>query len=92
MSHIHVHAPSSTAKRTVACACPDCKRRTRLVEFFTPWYGWQSTCLRCGRVWSDGEWQALPFMRGARQSNIDRARSHWRRLPPRSQNHFGVDR
>lgn len=92
MGDVYIHAPRSTAKAVHADTCPDCKRRTRFVGFFTPWYGWDSTCLRCGRQWIDGEWMPLAFMRGARQHNIDRARTHWRRLPPMAQNHYGIER
>lgn len=87
----HIHAPRATYKRAKAGRCNDCERRTRFVEFFTPWYGWDSTCLRCGRNWKDGEWMALPFMRGARQHNIDHAKGYWRRMPPVSANHWGID-
>ena len=87
---IHIHAPRATAKRAVAETCPDCKKRTRMLEFFTPWYGWDSTCLRCGRHWRDGEWMPLPFIRGARAHSIHQARVHWRSMPPRSANHFGI--
>ena len=87
---IHIYAPSATAKRLHAETCPDCKKRTRMAEFFTPWYGWDSTCLRCGRNWKDGEWMALPFMRGSRKHNVDRAKAHWRKMPPVSANHYGV--
>ena len=91
MSEVYIHAPLATAKRAKAETCPDCKRRTRMLEFFTPWYGWTCTCIRCGRKWIDGEWMPLPFMRGARQHEIDRAKDHWRRMPPVSANHYGLD-
>lgn len=91
MSGIHLHAPAATAKEAEATTCPDCKKRTRILAFFTPWYGWHSTCLRCGREWGDGEWLALPFARGARQRNIEQAKRQWRAMPPRSENHFGVE-
>lgn len=52
--NIHIHAPVVTAKSITTKICPDCKRRTRMLSFFTPWYGWDSTCIKCGRNWSDG--------------------------------------
>lgn len=90
MSTVHLHAPAATAKEIEAATCPDCKKRTRMLAFFTPWYGWQSTCLRCGREWSDGEWLPLPFARGARQRNIEQAKRQWRAMPPKTKNQFGL--
>lgn len=86
----HIHAPSATAKEAVAATCPDCGKRTRLLAFYTPWYGWHSTCLRCGREWQDGQWAALDFARGVRKTNIMTAKKHWRSMPPKIANHFGV--
>lgn len=91
VSFIHVHAPRATAKATYACVCPDCKKRTRLIQFFTPWYGWESTCIKCGRMWFDGEWMPLQFYRGVRKRNIETAKEYWRAMPPRSENHYGID-
>ena len=89
MPNLHVHAPQSTAKSVTTTTCPDCKRRTRMLQFFTPWYGWDSTCLRCGRKWCDGEWMPLEFARGARKTNIQRAKERFRKMPPVSKNHYG---
>lgn len=89
--YVHVHAPAQTAKRIDCGACPDCKKRTRFLAFFTPWYGWDSTCIRCGREWQDGYWCSLPFARGARQRNIELAKRVWRAMPPVSENHWGID-
>lgn len=91
MSLLHLHAPAATAKEIEAAACPDCGKRTRLLAFYTPWYGWHSTCLRCGREWCDGEWLTLPFAKGARQRNIEQAKRKWRAMPPRTDNHYGLD-
>jgi len=33
----------------------------------------------------------LGFYRGVRQKSIDCAKKHWRRLPPVSANHYGID-
>jgi len=62
-----------------------------MIEFFTPWYGWHSTCIRCGRRWCDGEWMPLPFMRGARKQSVDEAKKAWRLMKPRTDNHFGLN-
>lgn len=88
MSEVHIYAPAATAKKASAATCPDCKKRTRMLAFFTPWHGWHSTCLRCGREWMDGEWAALEFARGARQRNIDAAKRRWRAMPPKDATYF----
>lgn len=62
-----------------------------MIEFFTPWYGWHSTCLKCGREWIDSEWIPIDFARGVRKRNIEMAKSHWRKLPPICNNHYGID-
>lgn len=89
LTFVHIHAPKATAKRTFTCICPDCKQKTKLLQFFTPWYGWNSTCIKCGREWSDGEWMRLPFAKGARQRNIELAKLMWKKMPPISKNHYG---
>ena len=78
MSHIHIHAPQPTEKRIQTGVCPDCKKRSRFIAFFTPWYGDHTTCLRCGREWMDGEWMPLPFIRGSRKITIAAAKKRWR--------------
>ena len=88
---IHIHAPQATAKYIKAAICLDCKKRTRMIQFFTPWYGFDSTCIRCGRTWCDGEWMPLEFCRNARQSNIEHAKNKYRKMPPRNMNHFGLE-
>ena len=104
MTSVHIHAPQATAKAISVTVCHDCKKRTRMIQFFTPWYGWDSTCIRCGRQWSDGEWMYIPFYSGTwghdskgeyrfmkpREWNIERSKAHWRRLPPVSENHCGL--
>ena len=88
---VHIHAPQSTAKQQFWGVCLDCKQRARFVAFHTPWYGWDSTCTKCGRSWGDGEWLPLPFERGARQRSIRVALDRWARMPPVSENHWGFD-
>ena len=80
MTYVHIHAPQPDLKRIDTCVCPDCKQRTRMLCFHTPWYGWDDTCLKCGRHWQDGEWMPLPFERRARQNSIDSAKRRWRRM------------
>ena len=62
-----------------------------MLSFFTPWYGWDSTCIKCGRNWQDGEWTDLDFVRQSRQKSIDRAKNLWRRMPATTENHYGID-
>lgn len=59
--------------------CGDCGRRSYFTAVHTPWYGWDVTCLRCGRSWQDGEWTPLAFRRDARRLSIQDARRRWRR-------------
>jgi len=77
---VHIHAPQPYQRNIKAGRCPDCKKRTRFLAFFTEWYGSDATCIRCGRHWADGEWIALDFHRWARQENIDAAKARWRRF------------
>ena len=86
---VHIHAPTVTAKSISKVQCPDCKKRTAMISFFTPWYGWDSTCILCGRNWQDGEWMDLDFVRQSRQKSISAAKAKWRALPPISENHYG---
>jgi hypothetical protein len=89
MTLVHIHAPKATAKFISTTICPDCKQRTRMLQWFTPWYGFDSTCIRCGRSWSDGEWMPLDFVRQSRQRSIAAAKATWRSLPPVSENSYG---
>ncbi len=78
-SFVHVFRPPVVFKAITICeACPDCGKRTRMMGFFQEWFGWHSTCLRCGREWDDGCWLPLPFKRGARAGNIRDAKRRWR--------------
>lgn len=85
---IHIHAPMSTAKELERTVCVDCKRKTIMLCFFTPWYGWDCTCIRCGRNWKDGDWMPLDFVRQSRQKSIAHAKNMWRMLPPISENKY----
>lgn len=90
MTNVHVHAPKATAKFIQTCVCPDCGKRTRMLQIFTPWYGITSTCIKCGMQWTDGWRIPLELSRFARQANIDYAKMVWRAMPPISQNHFDL--
>ncbi len=105
MGSIHICRPETTAKAVTATTCHDCKKRTRMLQFFQPWYGWRSTCIRCGREWDDGYWMDLPWCSGfwgrdsegkyrfmkPREHNIEHAKRRWRALPPVAENHYGID-
>lgn len=75
---LHIHAPQPSEKRAARRTCPECNRRSVILSWFIEWYGWDSTCLRCGDSWADGYRRERPFMRGWRQKAIDAARKRWR--------------
>lgn len=75
--NIHIYAPRADARRVMADHCPDCKQRSRFIEFFTHWYGWYSTCLRCGRRFQSGEWVPFESYRYARRDSIAAAKIQW---------------
>lgn len=79
MSAIHIHAPKPTRKKLITGQCPTCKRKSWFVAVFTPWYGWDQTCLRCGEEWQDGQMCPRPFMPAWRKKNIEAAKKSWRR-------------
>ena len=87
---VYICAPTATNKRIVTDVCPDCKQRTRFLETFKPWYGWDSTCIKCGRNWQDGEWCALPFIRQARQRSIVAAKDYFRRVQINHEDPWGL--
>jgi hypothetical protein len=78
---IHINRPSVSKKAIALCEkCPDCGKRTRMIQLFYDYYGWDSTCIKCGRQWADGEWLALDFCRGVRQRNIQQAKERFRSI------------
>lgn len=77
---VHIHAPQPTDRSIHYGDCPDCQRKSWFVGFFTNWYGWDVTCLRCGREFGDGEWKQLPFMPQARAKSILAAKKRWRKF------------
>jgi hypothetical protein len=74
--NLHVHRPATLYVRGVR-QCHDCGKHARWAGFEQMWYGITSTCLNCGRTWSDGEWMPLPFERNSRQNSINRAKTMW---------------
>jgi hypothetical protein len=103
MAAVHIYAPRATAKVVSRGTCPDCKLPSRFLAFFTPWHGWDSTCIRCGRHFQDGYWLPLPFISGQwlrdrqgrlvflkpRAANVALAKRRWRAMPPVTENHYG---
>ena len=78
--YVHVHAPQPDAFGISRHHCPTCKRRTFMVWRYTPWYGSDDTCLRCGEGWQDGERSERPFAPRWRERNKAAARRLYRRL------------
>ena len=75
---IHIHTLRPVAKKLTRANCPDCRHRAVIANYFTPWYGWESTCLRCGRSWRDGEWMPLYWEPQSRPKAIAAAKKRWR--------------
>jgi hypothetical protein len=78
-ANLHICAPPAIERKIFADACPDCGKRSRFLCWLYEWYGWEKTCIKCGRRWADGEWMPLEFERGARQKSIARAKEKWRK-------------
>ncbi len=78
MSNVHICAPFPVEATLSPAICPDCGKPTRMIGIFYEWYGWDSTCLRCGRHWSDGEWMPLDFEPQARRKSVERAKRAYR--------------
>lgn len=75
---VHIHAPQATMRSITSGECLDCGKYSRFAGLMTPWYGWRTTCLRCGRVWCEGEWMPLEFERGSRAKSIAGAKRAYR--------------
>lgn len=75
---LHIHAPQPTERSLHRLSCPTCERKTFMVSFFTEWYGWHSTCLKCGDQWEDGEMLERPFAPRWRKQSIEHAKKRWR--------------
>lgn len=79
MSAVHIFAPRPEMRRAHRGTCPDCDKPTLFASVFYAWFGWDTTCLRCGRNWQDGEWMPLPFRRTASADSIRAAKAAFRR-------------
>lgn len=79
MSTVHINAPRPVELFIRSGRCLDCKKFTRFIGLGFEWYGSNQTCLRCGREWNDGQWNALPSHRYARRESVENAKKVWRR-------------
>ena len=80
--YIHINWTRYSRRVLAKEHCPNCKRKTFFVSFFQDWYGWDSTCLKCGDSWQDGEMSERPFLRGWRKKSIEQAKKTWRKYKP----------
>lgn len=58
--------------------CPTCKKKRYFWSWFQDWYGWESTCLKCGDRWQDGERCERPFRPRWRKESVKSALLHAR--------------
>jgi len=71
--------------------CPTCEVRTTFYSFFETWYGWTSTCIRCGDEWNrDGRRVSRSRVVGWRERNIAAARERWARGIDPSKEYKGI--
>jgi len=75
---IHINFVKNHDRKILRKKCPDCKNNSFFLGFFQEWYGWDHTCLRCGRNWINSEWMALDFYRYARRDSIVSAKKRWK--------------
>ena len=75
MTHIHINAPTPTARRVLVIDCPTCERPRKSLATHYEWYGSTVTCAGCGDSWNDGEMQERPFAPGWRRQSIEHARA-----------------
>ena len=80
--YIHINFTRYSRRDLSRGDCPTCKRKTFFVAFFQEWYGWDSTCLKCGERWTDGEMHERPFMPKWRQKSIESEKRAWRKYLP----------
>lgn len=91
--HLHINFARVDGIRLARGRCPDCEvgyrygrrivppnpRRPFVVTWWQEWYGFNTTCLRCGCEWADGEILPRPFEPGWRSVNIAAASALWRK-------------
>ena len=75
----HIKFTKTHDRRIIREKCLDCGRNSFFACFHEEWYGWDVTCLRCGRRWCDGEWMPFDFARGVREHSIRSAKRRWKR-------------
>ena len=78
--NVHIYAPQPSQRHIGRRVCLDCGRNAYFIALFTEWYGWDSTCLNCGRSWCDGEWMPLDFVPQSRQKSIASIKRRWRAM------------
>jgi len=72
--NIHIYDPKVDMFSLDRGTCLDCNQRVWFALFHMTWFGWDRTCLNCGRRWSDGEWMPLAFERNSRRNSINIAK------------------
>ena len=78
MSTIHINYTKTHEASICWRTCTDCQKRSPMVYLFQEWYGWDITCMRCGRSWQDGEWMPLDFLKRSREKSKQRARKRYK--------------
>jgi len=79
---VHVYAPAPAERMVRWSTCPDCCKRSPFAVLLYEWHGADSTCMRCGRNFQDGQWCRLDLVRDARRKSKDAARAAWKRAKP----------
>lgn len=74
---MHICRPKISDVRRRKALCPTCGGIRVMIEWFEEWYGWNSTCIRCGEQWQDAEPVERPFAPRWRQKNIRAALDLW---------------
>lgn len=77
---IHIKYVRYSKKCCAREFCPTCNKNTFFVSLFEEWYGWDSTCLKCGDRWQSGELCPRPFARGWRKKSIEQAKRWYKKL------------
>lgn len=76
---IHINLVRTNIKKIVRIKCHDCNKKSYFAAFHQEWYGWDLTCMRCGRQYSDGYMMPLLFYRYVRRDNKLAAHKRWKR-------------
>jgi hypothetical protein len=86
--NVHIYAPQCVEKRAIACTCPDCGKRTRILTYTYEWFGPDGTCILCGRSFNEDGWVPLPFVRGSRTKEITKAKERFRHTKAMGRDEF----